>query len=214
MINDAVKHRHIVWSGCLLVSLSLMVAACGSSSKQSAASGEPATTSGPTGPARGRQESTHADYASIAVVSSARLADGAIATRYTCRGADSSPPLTWAGVPAGAKELVVVVRTLSRGRLANNWVVAGLKPSLHHISAGKPPEGSVVARNSFGTVGYTLCPPTGTTAVIVMGLYAVPRKLNLRQGFEPSVLGEVAGAPGVAWGSVSALSRVHPITPG
>ena len=34
---------------------------------------------------------------------------GAIPTKYTCEGADTSPPLAWSGVPSTAKSLVLIV---------------------------------------------------------------------------------------------------------
>jgi Raf kinase inhibitor-like YbhB/YbcL family protein len=41
---------------------------------------------------------------------SAVFTDGAeIPIQYTCEGADRSPPLSWAGVPAGTKALALVV---------------------------------------------------------------------------------------------------------
>jgi len=35
--------------------------------------------------------------------------NGAIPAKYTCDGQDSSPPLSWADVPAGTKSLVLIV---------------------------------------------------------------------------------------------------------
>jgi hypothetical protein len=35
--------------------------------------------------------------------------DGEIPTRYTGEGKDISPPLSWSGVPAGAKSLVLII---------------------------------------------------------------------------------------------------------
>jgi hypothetical protein len=34
---------------------------------------------------------------------------GQIPSEYTCDGADISPPLSWSGVPPGAKSLILVV---------------------------------------------------------------------------------------------------------
>ena len=42
------------------------------------------------------------------VTSSAFQAGQAIPTKYTCEGADISPPLQWSGVPAGAKSLALI----------------------------------------------------------------------------------------------------------
>ena len=37
---------------------------------------------------------------------------GEIPTQYTCNGADTSPPLTWSGLPDGTRSLVLVVEDL------------------------------------------------------------------------------------------------------
>jgi len=42
------------------------------------------------------------------VTSSAFQAGQKIPTKYTCEGADISPPLQWSGVPAGTKGLALI----------------------------------------------------------------------------------------------------------
>ena len=42
------------------------------------------------------------------VTSSAFQAGQTIPTKYTCEGADISPPLQWSGVPAGTKGLALI----------------------------------------------------------------------------------------------------------
>lgn len=45
----------------------------------------------------------------MTITSSAFVHNGEIPTRYTCEGEDVSPPLSWSGVPAGTKSLVLIV---------------------------------------------------------------------------------------------------------
>lgn len=45
----------------------------------------------------------------LTLTSPAFAANGSIPKRYTCEGADISPPLAWSGAPAGAKSLGLVV---------------------------------------------------------------------------------------------------------
>src|SRR5438093_10670651 len=47
--------------------------------------------------------------ASIGVSSQAFSSGGSIPARYTCNGADVSPPLSWPGVPGGAHSLAPTV---------------------------------------------------------------------------------------------------------
>lgn len=49
-------------------------------------------------------------HAMVLKLTSPAFADGEpIAAKYTCEGADVSPPLTWSGVPSGAKSLALIV---------------------------------------------------------------------------------------------------------
>jgi phosphatidylethanolamine-binding protein (PEBP) family uncharacterized protein len=147
-----------------------------------------------------------AHLASIGV-GSAAVIPGGFDKRYTCRGDDISPPVSWAGVPSSTKELIVVVRTLSGGRLVTAWTVAGIGPGIDELRAGKVPAGAVVGRNTAGEVGYRLCPAGDKTALVVIGVYALPRRLNLKPGFGQDPVLEAAVSPNVAWGSVSAIVR-------
>jgi len=44
----------------------------------------------------------------ITLTSSAFEEGGAIPSKYTCDGADVSPPLSWAGVPEGTESLALI----------------------------------------------------------------------------------------------------------
>ncbi len=93
---------------------------------------------------------------------------GKIPAEYTCSGADISPPLTWSGVPAGARSLVLVDRgpgcALGRlsplGRLRHSGRVrTGSRPATGRTGR---PAGCTQARNDFGSTGYGgPCPPPG-----------------------------------------------------
>jgi hypothetical protein len=145
--------------------------------------------------------------ASIGIGSEAKLPSGLIASQFTCAGADMSPPIVWEGVPPSAKELVVVVRTLTEGHLITNWMVGGVSPSAVGLEPGKLPRGAVVGVNSFGEDRYHLCPPKGRTALIVFGMWASPTRLSLQQGFKQRDLASVVGNPEVSWGSLLLHSR-------
>jgi hypothetical protein len=45
----------------------------------------------------------------LQVSSTAFAANGEIPTEHTCEGADTMPPLTWSGAPAGTKSYAVIV---------------------------------------------------------------------------------------------------------
>jgi phosphatidylethanolamine-binding protein (PEBP) family uncharacterized protein len=195
-------------AGALALVLALAGAGCGSSSSHSDSSASKSTESAPaTAPAAAgahSQATGGANMASIGLETGGRNQDGTLKIAYTCKGADMSPPLSWTAVPPRTKELVVVVRTIQRGQVTTNWSVAGLVPSRTELRPGHVPPGAVVGVNSFGETGYKLCPPSGKPALVAMGVYAVPYKLNLQNGFKQAALSNVVGAPEVAWGSTAA----------
>jgi Raf kinase inhibitor-like YbhB/YbcL family protein len=99
------------------------------------------------------------------VLSSPAFEDGErVPARFTCAGANVSPPLTWSGVPDDARALALVVTDpdAPRGTYVH-WVVLGLDPATRSLPAAQLPSGVRQARNSAGRARYDgPCPPSGT----------------------------------------------------
>jgi len=117
---------------------------------------------------------------------------------YTCDGKGTSPALRWHGVPQGTAELVIFAMNIQplEGKLFFDWAVAGLSPDLTEIEAGKLPKGAIVGRNSFGKADYEVC-PEGGGETYMFTVFALPKKLSVAPGFDPSALRrEVLGASG------------------
>jgi Raf kinase inhibitor-like YbhB/YbcL family protein len=115
-----------------------------------------------SGPADG--VATSAVPASITVTSPSFGDGGAIPEQFTCRGAGTSPPLAWSGLPPATRSVAVLVQDpdAPRGTFVH-WILFGLPPGQHDLPAGTVPVGAVQARNSRGAVGWTPpCPPGGT----------------------------------------------------
>lgn len=92
-------------------------------------------------------------------LTSPAFAEGAtIPARFTCDGADVAPPLRWAHVPPGTRELALVVEDLDApGGTFLHWVRAGIP-----ADARSTPSAGVDGDNSFGRPGYSgPCPPKG-----------------------------------------------------
>src|SRR5688572_5252274 len=74
----------------------------------------------------------------ITVTSSAFTADGTIPSRYTCDGADVSPPLAWSGAPDGTAAYALIVDDPdARGWI--HWVATDLPanpPALDEGASG------------------------------------------------------------------------------
>jgi phosphatidylethanolamine-binding protein (PEBP) family uncharacterized protein len=135
-------------------------------------------------------EEAQATVADIALTSPALHQVGAVPllpSHYGCDGANTWPALQWQGVPSGTKELVLFAMNVQPvdGKLFFDWAVAKLDPSLNGIESGRLPKGATVGRNSFGDVGYGICPPQGSSETYVFALHAVPHALSPLQGFDP-----------------------------
>ena len=76
-------------------------------------------------------------------------------------GDETSPPLSFTGVPAETAELAVVVRDPDADGFVH-WVVAGIPPEATGIDEGAPPADAVEADNGFDEPGWAgPCPPEG-----------------------------------------------------
>lgn len=198
-------------AGALAVAISL--AGCGSGSRSSSGNvGKSPTRAAQPALKPGASETTPVPLLSrrsvpppIKVASTALTSGGVISSRYTCRGANISPPVTWKSVPSDTKELLVFVKTLQLGGSTLNWAVAGLNPSRHGLEAGTLPLEAIVGRNSYGTDAYSVCP--SDSAAVSIGVIALPRVISVHQGFAPSTLTSVFSEPGARQGSVVMLAR-------
>ena len=120
--------------------------------------------------------------------SSAFSDGGRIPSKYTCDGKDTSPPLSWTGMPAGGKSLALTCDDPDAPRgLWVHWVVFDLPPSATGLPEGVPatPEisgGGRQGKNDFGKIGYGgPCPPSGTHRY-VFTLYALDSTLGIPAG--------------------------------
>lgn len=118
----------------------------------------------------------------------------ALPATYTCDGKDSWPALQWQGIPAGSEELILLAMNVApvEGKLFFDWAMAAIDPELQGIEAGRLPAGAVQGRNSFGKLGYELCPAKGQAETHVFVLYAIPKRLSPAKGFDPHRLREEA----------------------
>jgi phosphatidylethanolamine-binding protein (PEBP) family uncharacterized protein len=158
-------------------------AGCGSTTQTSTSAGTAASAKSASG------SSDVPSVASLGVSIPGLLPESYLPKRYTCDGAGISPPVKWNGIPRRTTELVLLVLNAQpvHGHLFIDWAVAGLKPTLPGISAGRLPPGATVGRNSSGSVGwYPPCPEKGRMrpAAYVVKLLALPNRLAVQSGFD------------------------------
>jgi Raf kinase inhibitor-like YbhB/YbcL family protein len=144
---------------------------------------------------------------SISVTSPAFHDGGSIPKRFTCDGEDVSPPLRWSGVPAGARELALVVEDQDADRFVH-WTVLDIPPKLAGIAVGRVPAGAVETENSFGKRGWGgPCPPEGEGPHrYVFALYATDAPLGLGEDSSPDDVRDALSEHALARGTLTGLS--------
>jgi hypothetical protein len=111
-----------------------------------------------------------------------------IPQKYTCEGADISPPLEWSGAPEGTKTFVVIADDpdAPAGTWVH-WVLFNLRAGSHGLLEAVPTgdlaAGGVQGRNDFGNIGYGgPCPPPGRPHRYFFKLYALDIELRVKTG--------------------------------
>lgn len=131
----------------------------------------------------------------------------AIPAKYTCQGADVSPPLTWSGVPAGTKSLALIVDDPDAPDPAApkmtwvHWVLYNIPPTTEGLPEAVQtlPAGTREGLNDWQRTGYGgPCPPIGRHRYFHK-LYALdvvlpdlkhPTKTQLEKAMAGHILGE------------------------
>ncbi len=189
--------RRTLAVGPLAVGLAL--GGCGGSSTPSSPppptsaihASSPATTTSGGSTSTGSGSEPTAPSTTIEVTIPGLLKEDFIPARHTCDGANASLPVQWSKIPAGTAELAMFLLNLKpvKGKPFFDWAVAGLSPTSHGVPAGSLPRGATVGRNSFGNVGYSICPPKGTVEEhFILRLIAMPHAIVPAPGFNPETL--------------------------
>ncbi|MBK1986191.1 YbhB/YbcL family Raf kinase inhibitor-like protein [Sphaerospermopsis aphanizomenoides BCCUSP55] len=122
------------------------------------------------------------------LASSAFVDNGLIPTKYTCDGANISPPLSWDEIPPSTQSLVLIVDDSDAPvKTFVHWVVYNIPSTLYQLPEQIPAiktltNGAVQGKNDFGNFGYGgPCPPSGTHRYFFQ-LYALDKTLSLASG--------------------------------
>ena len=107
---------------------------------------------------------------------------GTIAAAYTCKGGGIAPLVTWAEVPAGAKEIALTVTDDTASGFVH-WVVAGLDPKAGELDVAALPTTAVQSLNGANTKGWNApCPPVGSSHRYRFTIYALSAPSGLADG--------------------------------
>jgi Raf kinase inhibitor-like YbhB/YbcL family protein len=171
---------HIRWFMLLAVILSVFVIFGGCSSIT-----PPPTAQSPSGSPQTAQSAASSGTLTLQVDS---LSPGSVLPDvYTCKGTSASPPLSWSGIPAGAKSLVLILEDPDApGGIYTHWLVYNIPPASGGLDQGQTnakvlPNGAPQAESSNGFRGYIPpCPPAlGSTHRYIFRLYALDLYLAL-----------------------------------
>lgn len=124
----------------------------------------------------------------INVTSSAFKDGGTIPSLYTCDGDDTSPDISWAGIPDAAKSIAMIADDpdAPRGTWVH-WVIYNIPPQSEGLPQNVPPDkilgdGSMQGMNDSGQTGYGgPCPPGGVHRYFFK-VYALDTRLSLGPG--------------------------------
>ena len=122
----------------------------------------------------------------VELQSPAFSSDGEIPPKYTCDGADLSPPLRWSDPPTKTKGFALIADDPDApvGTWVH-WVIYGLAATLRELPEGVPTQDTVPGIgtqgvNDFRKVGYGgPCPPRGPAHRYFFKLYALDIELTL-----------------------------------
>lgn len=110
----------------------------------------------------------------LSLKSTAFELNGSLPTRFTCHGADVSPPLSFDGVPVDTESLAIALTDPDAQDFVH-WAVIDVDPAIGTLPAGQVPTGAVVYPNDFGDAAYGgPCPPDGQRHTYVFTVYALP----------------------------------------
>jgi len=119
----------------------------------------------------------------LSITSPAFLPDGMIPSKYTCDGADVSPPLLIGNVPEKTRSLALIVDDPDApvGTWVH-WVVWNIGAGTKEIQENSVPPGALQGTNDFRNQEYGgPCPPSGTHRYFFK-LYALDSSLVAQAG--------------------------------
>ena len=136
---------------------------------------------------------------SIRITSTAFGNGQPVPKKYTGEGQDVSPALSWQGVPAGTKELALIVDDpdAPTPQPFVHWVIYKIAPGTKGLPEGVPPDatlrepaGAMQGRNDFKKTGFGGPMPPKRHGVhhYHFKLYALDKPLNVQPGLDKAGL--------------------------
>lgn len=137
-------------------------------------------------------------------LTSSAFEDGAtIPTRFTCSGANVSPPLEIGGPPEDTSELALIVDDPDADGYVH-WSVVGISEEAASFPVGQVPAGAVQTENSAGKPEWTgPCPPEGDDPHrYVFTVYSLDETLDLGADASPDDVRDAIDGHALARGTL------------
>ncbi len=123
------------------------------------------------------------------IKSPAFIEDDMIPDKYTCNGANISPPLFWEDAPDGCASFAIICEDMDAPNgVWTHWVIYNILAGTMELSEGVPPydlteNGAEQGMNDFNRIGYVgPCPPPGAAHRYFFRIYALDRILEAESG--------------------------------
>jgi Raf kinase inhibitor-like YbhB/YbcL family protein len=166
-------HNYRVVFAAIIIAIGIISSGCTSPSPQKT----PATPALAQSP----DQTTSASTPRTLTIRVDSLAAGSeLPDAYTCKGTSESPEVSWDGIPAGTKSLVLILDDPDAAKgTFTHWIVFNIPPEPGTLAPAQPrakvlSNGAQQGDTSDGSRGYySPCPPIGTTHRFVFRLYAV-----------------------------------------
>lgn len=121
-------------------------------------------------------------------ISSPAFSDGGrIPNKYSKKGGDISPPLSWEKVQGAASYALVMYDPDAPGRTFYHWIIVNIPPEVTSLPENVPKDPKVEGLgiqclNDYGYVGYGgPMPPEGETHRYVFTIYALDSYIEVKQ---------------------------------
>lgn len=131
----------------------------------------------------------------LEIKSSAFEEGASIPPKYTCKGEDISPPLSWNGAPEGTKSFALICDDPDApGMTWVHWVIYNIPSGADGFGEGVAKDetltdGTMQGITDFRRIGYGgPCPPPGGPHRYYFKLYALDSKIDLKPGVTKKAL--------------------------
>ncbi len=124
---------------------------------------------------------TAAPVVQTLIVTAPWRSGGPIDPRYTCKGANVAPALSWSPAPEGTQEIAITM--IDQDASFDHWAISGIAPDATSIAENSTPHGAAVALNGSGAAGYVgPCPPASATHTYRITVHYLDHALLLSSG--------------------------------